>query len=74
MNQKDESPGKSAERFILIGEDDVDDQELLHEMFTAADAETKLKFVTNGKKLLDELDGLADNQLPCLIILDYNMP
>jgi CheY-like chemotaxis protein len=33
-----------------------------------------LTFINNGKKLVDHLDSLPDDLLPCLIVLDYNMP
>src|SRR5687768_5350054 len=33
-----------------------------------------LLFMDNGRKLLDRLNELPDNHLPCLIVLDYNMP
>jgi DNA-binding response OmpR family regulator len=33
-----------------------------------------LTFIHDGKQVVEYLDGLSDDQLPCLIILDYNMP
>ena len=64
----------SNSKFILLGEDDIDDEELLKELFSAVDNSFSLMFMNNGKQVIDYLKGLADNQLPCLIILDYNMP
>lgn len=61
-------------KFILIGEDDADDQEMLKEVFTSIDASFVLFFVDNGKEVLSALEKLKDEQLPCLILLDYNMP
>jgi CheY-like chemotaxis protein len=63
-------PGK----FILLGEDDIDDQEILEEIFTSVDPTFRLQFINNGKKLISHLEEIHDNHLPCLIILDYNMP
>lgn len=60
--------------FILLGEDDADDQEMLKEVFTSIDAAFVLFFVNNGKEILSALEKLKDEQLPCLIVLDYNMP
>ena len=60
--------------FILLGEDDADDQEMLKEVFTSIDAAFVLFFVNNGKEILSVLEKLKDEQLPCLIVLDYNMP
>ena len=58
---------------ILIGEDDLDDQELLKEIFTSIDGSFTLIFAANGSQVLSYLDKNPDD-LPCLIILDYNMP
>lgn len=58
----------------MLGEDDVDDQEFLIEIFTGIDSNLMLMPVTNGKQLIEQLDALGDDKLPCLIILDYNMP
>jgi len=59
---------------ILLGEDDWDDEELLKELFASVDGSFSLTFINNGKRLVDYLATVADNLLPCLIVLDYNMP
>ena len=61
-------------KFILLGEDDADDQEMLKDVFTSIDTAFVLFFVNNGKELLSVLEKLKDDQMPCLIVLDYNMP
>jgi CheY-like chemotaxis protein len=61
-------------KFILLGEDDADDQEMLKEVFTSIDISFVLFFVNNGKEVLSALEKLKDDQMPCLIVLDYNMP
>ena len=58
----------------MLGEDDVDDQELLTEVFSSVDASFRLLFVDSGKHIVALLEKLHDDQLPCLIVLDYNMP
>ena len=63
-----------SSKFILLGEDDIDDEELLKELFSSVDDSFKLTFINNGRLLIEHLDTLSDNQLPCLLILDYNMP
>ena len=65
---------KEERKFILLGEDDVDDQELLKEIFTSVDPSFRLLFVDSGKQVVNLLEKLHDDQLPCLIVLDYNMP
>ena len=61
-------------KFILLGEDDADDQEMLKEVFTSIDTGFVLFFVNNGKEIISALEKLKDDQMPCLIVLDYNMP
>jgi len=61
-------------KFILFGEDDIDDEDLLREIMGNIDESFYLLFMDNGRKLLDRLNELPDNHLPCLIVLDYNMP
>lgn len=59
---------------ILLGEDDIDDQEILEEIFSSIDESLKLQFFNNGHKVIHHLDNVEDHQLPCLIVLDFNMP
>ena len=59
---------------IVFGEDDLDDEELLRELFSSVDASFSLIFINNGQQVIDFLNTLDDSQLPCLIVLDYNMP
>jgi len=61
-------------RFILLGEDDADDQEMLKEVFRSIDTAFVLFFVNNVKEIISALEKLKDDQMPCLIVLDYNMP
>lgn len=63
-----------ATRTILIGEDDQDDQELLKDVFREIDPDFHLIFVNNGTEVLSALEEMPDHEMPCLIILDYNMP
>lgn len=59
---------------ILIAEDDVDDQELLKNAFTSIDESFNLLIVENGQHVLEYLEKTPKEKLPCLIVLDYNMP
>ena len=61
-------------KYILLGEDDIDDQELLKEIFLTIDESLGVVPINNGKKLIDYLKGLQDHLLPSVLILDYNMP
>ena len=66
-------PDKPSSKFIVLGEDDIDDQEILQEVFFEADSSLQLQFFNNGRKVISHLES-SEHDLPCLIILDYNMP
>lgn len=74
MPQKVITGEDQPSKFILLGEDDADDQEMLKEVFTSVDATFILFFVNNGSEILSALEKLKDDQMPCLVVLDYNMP
>lgn len=61
-------------KYILVGEDDIDDQEVLQEVFSDINNSYELKFINNGRKVISFLKNLKDGEMPCLIVLDYNMP
>ncbi|MEO7924805.1 MAG: response regulator [Chitinophagaceae bacterium] len=74
MPQKVILEGDQPTKFILLGEDDADDQEMLTDVFSSIDKSFILLFVNNGKEVVSALEKLKDEQMPCLIVLDYNMP
>ncbi len=74
MPQKVIIEGDQPTKFILLGEDDSDDQEMLKEVFSTIDNSFILLFVNNGKEVVSALEKLREDQMPCLIVLDYNMP
>lgn len=74
MPQKVVIEGSDPQKFILLGEDDPDDQEMLTEVFSSIDNTFILFFVNSGKEVISALDKFGDAQMPCLIVLDYNMP
>lgn len=74
MPQKLVIEGNLPSRFILLGEDDEDDRDMLKEAFTALESSLVILFVNSGKEVLSALDKLPPESLPCLIVLDYNMP
>lgn len=74
MPQKVVTGEDQPSKFILLGEDDADDQEMLKDVFTSIDATFILFFVNNGSEIISALEKLKDDQMPCLIVLDYNMP
>ncbi|HEX2847898.1 MAG TPA: response regulator [Chitinophagaceae bacterium] len=61
-------------RTIIFGEDDIDDIDFLKETFSVLDNSFNLLFIDKGRKLLAKLETLTGDELPCLLVLDYNMP
>lgn len=59
---------------ILMADDDFEDLELIESAITNIEPGADLHKVTNGKAVIDFLTNRPDTKLPCLIILDYNMP
>lgn len=62
--------------YILVAEDDEDDQFLLQEAFSECGTDCSLQFVGDGAELMTYLDTCFEdpNCLPSLILLDLNMP
>lgn len=60
---------------ILAIDDDVDDLSILKEAIYAADPATVLLTAPNGVAGLEQLRRMkAEGNLPCLVVLDINMP
>lgn len=74
MSTQELTAHPSRPKFILLAEDDPDDQEMLNEIFSSVEKSLHLTFVNNGNEVLAALDQLQDDELPGLVILDYNMP
>jgi CheY-like chemotaxis protein len=60
---------------ILYAEDDLDDLFMIRQAFEQFDGTTQILHASNGFEALEQLNkAKAERQLPCLIILDINMP
>jgi CheY-like chemotaxis protein len=59
---------------ILLADDDEEDLELIENAITDVEPAADFHKVTNGKAVLEYLNRQPDDKLPCLIVLDYNMP
>jgi CheY-like chemotaxis protein len=60
---------------ILWADDDADDLQMMHDILKQNRKHYVLVEVCNGKEALDYLEAAQErNELPCLIILDINMP
>jgi CheY-like chemotaxis protein len=61
-------------RIILCVDDDADDQLMVHDIIRQLDATARIAAALNGIEALQYLQTAKDNELPCLIMLDINMP
>lgn len=61
-------------RTIFLAEDDIDDQEFLKDALLQIDPQIQLVSFSSGLKFIKRLAEIEDTQLPCLIVLDYNIP
>ena len=66
------------ENFILVAEDDIDDQQMLQSIFLEKDLDIPLRFVGNGLELIEYLEKVKTAEgeafFPRFILLDLNMP
>ena len=75
-HEKQLAPGQPAgQRIVLHIDDDEEDRTLLEEALQKVDATIKVQQVDSGKTALSFLrKSKEQGHLPCLIILDINMP
>jgi len=64
----------SLKRKILIADDDSEDLEILTEVFSQLDNHMSIHAVHNGSQVFRYLASITDDDLPCVIVLDYKMP
>jgi CheY-like chemotaxis protein len=65
----------SAKHTIFYAEDDLDDLFIVKQAFETYDGTIRIVHALNGLEALEMLHNLhEENTLPCLILLDINMP
>jgi len=57
-----------------MADDDAEDIELMEEAILNIEPNARLHKFANGHSAIEYLLSAPDDALPCLIILDYNMP
>ena len=57
---------------VFLAEDDIDDQELLKEIFLQINPSIELVSYSTGRQFVNQIEGLS--QKPRMLILDYNIP
>jgi CheY-like chemotaxis protein len=60
--------------YILLADDDPEDQEMLIDLLRDRLPHATVKTVNNGREAMRWLLECAGNELPSLIVLDYKMP
>jgi CheY-like chemotaxis protein len=66
---------KNSEYIIVLADDDLDDQEIIKEIFLLHSDSITILNVLDGVETVRLLERLHKKEnLPCLIILDINMP
>ncbi|MBS1563916.1 MAG: response regulator [Bacteroidetes bacterium] len=64
-----------VKNIVLYADDDPDDRDLVQQGFSPYEDNVSLHTFTNGSGVLSFINGIAaGDELPCLIILDHNMP
>ncbi|RYY41641.1 MAG: response regulator [Chitinophagaceae bacterium] len=58
---------------LFYAEDDLDDLHIFQEAL-AAHPEVAVTRFPDGRELIQAMEALPDRELPCLIVLDLNMP
>ncbi|MDP9041379.1 MAG: response regulator [Bacteroidota bacterium] len=61
-------------RIVLCVDDDPDDRELIRNAIFKIDPSFTVADATNGKEALQYLARAERTELPCLVIMDINMP
>jgi len=59
---------------VFLAEDDMDDQEMLMEMMAEAFPQIIFTTANTGSSALTLLQSIAADDVPRLILLDYNLP
>ena len=60
--------------YILVADDDPDDQEMLAERFQRVHPAAGVRFMSNGYQVLDYLRNCPTEDLPEVLVVDYKMP
>lgn len=61
-------------RKILLADDDAEDRSIIQDAMESLNAGDVMVFAKNGEELLVLLENTSASELPCLIVLDLNMP
>ena len=65
---------RAEQKRILLADDDIIDRGFLTEVISQIDKSVKIDTVANGRQVFQYLEKCGEEYLPCLVILDYNLP
>ena len=61
-------------KWILIADDDLEDQEMLIEVIGQVDNSLTIETASDGQEALNKLTSQSPEKSPALLILDFKMP
>lgn len=64
----------APQKNILLADRSLEDWRILMEVMSQIDRTIKIKIVTRTEHLLQYLAKCDESELPCLIVLDHNLP
>ena len=59
---------------IILADDDIDDRIIIQDAIDSLYASIEILYANNGEQVWNMLQENIDSILPCLIVLDLNMP
>lgn len=74
MNRRKTNSTPANKPLVLMIDDDADEQRMLIEAFKEVSPDYTVVCFDNGRTALAYLQQLRPHELPCLIVLDYEMP
>ena len=60
--------------YLLLVDDDPDDCDLFSEAFHSRNPDIAVKYAGGGREVLDFLERCEKDQLPAVLLIDYQMP
>lgn len=61
-------------KIIMVVDDDLDDQQMLEDALLEIEDSLRILTFSSGQEVLKFVETTALEELPCLIVIDYNIP
>lgn len=59
---------------VMVVDDDIDDTTIIKETIADVSPQHAVICINKSERVFDQLDSMNYNELPSLVIVDYNMP